>query len=367
MTRKIKKTDKSTICLNMIVKNEAHVIERCLESVKPLIDYWVIVDMGSTDGTQEKIKSILQDIPGELHECVWENFAHNRTEAIMLARGKADFLFVIDAADQLFIPGKFKLPKLTCDSYSLKIEQDDLIYWRKQLFRSAFDFYYTGVLHEVLTSREDRSQGKIEGLVYQYLSGGSRFFDTEKHLNDATTLEAALAKEPENKRYAFYLAQSWRDANEYEKALEAYQHRAMMGGREEEVYYSLYEIGRLSVKLELDDQIVIDRFLKAYEQRPTRAEALFSLAETLNLRGRQIAAYPFARAASEIPRPDDILFVNNSVYTWRALDEYAVSASWVGRYKEAIVANEKLLSSKALPESQYQRVRRNLEFCREKI
>src|SRR3990167_4045655 len=120
MTRKIKKTDKSTICLNMIVRNEVDVIERCLESVKPLIDYWVIVDTGSTDGTQDKIKSILQNIPGELHEQAWESFAHNRTEAIMFARGKADFLFVIDANDTLSIPPKFKLPKLNCDSYSLK-------------------------------------------------------------------------------------------------------------------------------------------------------------------------------------------------------------------------------------------------------
>ena len=37
-----------TINLCMIVKNEAHVIERCLASVLPLIDKWSIVDTGST-------------------------------------------------------------------------------------------------------------------------------------------------------------------------------------------------------------------------------------------------------------------------------------------------------------------------------
>ena len=42
-----------TICLNMIVKNEQPVIRRCLASVKEMIDYWVIVDTGSTDGTQD--------------------------------------------------------------------------------------------------------------------------------------------------------------------------------------------------------------------------------------------------------------------------------------------------------------------------
>jgi glycosyltransferase involved in cell wall biosynthesis len=44
-----------TISLCMIVKNESHVIERCLNSVKPLLDYVLIVDTGSTDNTIEVI------------------------------------------------------------------------------------------------------------------------------------------------------------------------------------------------------------------------------------------------------------------------------------------------------------------------
>src|SRR5574340_542399 len=92
---------KKTICLNMIVKNESKVIERCLASVKPIIDTWVIVDTGSTDGTQAIVREFLKDIPGELHERPWVNFGHNRNEALELARGKADYLLLIDADDKL--------------------------------------------------------------------------------------------------------------------------------------------------------------------------------------------------------------------------------------------------------------------------
>ena len=78
----------STLCLNMIVKDEAHVIRRCLDSVRSHLANWTIVDTGSTDGTQAIIRSHLRDLPGELHERPWRDFGTNRSEAIALARGK---------------------------------------------------------------------------------------------------------------------------------------------------------------------------------------------------------------------------------------------------------------------------------------
>lgn len=50
----------------MILKNDAPVIARCLASVLPLVDQWVIVDIGSTDGTQDIVRSAMQGIPGQL-------------------------------------------------------------------------------------------------------------------------------------------------------------------------------------------------------------------------------------------------------------------------------------------------------------
>ena len=50
-----------TICLTMIVKNESKVIRKCIDSVRDYINYWVIVDTGSTDGTQDLIKEIMAE------------------------------------------------------------------------------------------------------------------------------------------------------------------------------------------------------------------------------------------------------------------------------------------------------------------
>jgi glycosyltransferase involved in cell wall biosynthesis len=358
------------ICLNMIVKNEAKVIARCLESVKPILGSWVIVDTGSTDGTQAIIRSVMQGIPGELHERPWKDFGHNRTEAIELARAYTsigDYLFVIDADDVLAMVPRFEMPKLTKDAYELRVEDSGTSYMRLHLFRADLDFRYVGVLHEVLKTPEKSTRGRLDGLLYRRTGGGARSVNPNKYRNDAAVLEAALAAEPGNARYAFYLAQSWRDAGEHEKAIAAYEHRVKMGGWEEEVFTSLNEIGKSSVKLGRDDGTIIDAYLRAYERRPTRAEPLCNLAAYLRDLGRRAAAYPFARAAAEIPRPGDILFVDDATYAWRSLDEYAIAAFWVGRYKEGLAANQRLLASGALPAAERQRVERNMAFCREKM
>src|SRR5271154_6929613 len=111
---------KATICLNMIVKDEAPVIRRCLDSVRPFIDHWVIVDTGSSDGTQDIIRNHLKDLPGELIERPWVDFAHNRSEALAAARNKANYVLVIDADETLEADPGFAMPPLDLEPYNLE-------------------------------------------------------------------------------------------------------------------------------------------------------------------------------------------------------------------------------------------------------
>ena len=95
---------RATIALVMIVKDEAHVVTEAFDSVLEFIDTWCIVDTGSTDGTQDLIRSYFAEagIPGELHEREWVDFAHNRTEALQLSRGSAEYALMMDADDRLY-------------------------------------------------------------------------------------------------------------------------------------------------------------------------------------------------------------------------------------------------------------------------
>src|SRR5262245_6198425 len=153
-----------TICLNMIVKNEAPVIRRCLESVRSLIDYWVIVDTGSSDHTQDLIREQLKDIPGELHERAWHDFAHNRSEALDLARNHCDYLLLIDADEVIEINADFQLPRLTSDSYNIQIRYSGCTYLRRQLVRSSLPWRYEGVVHEYITCEQARTEDFLPGL-----------------------------------------------------------------------------------------------------------------------------------------------------------------------------------------------------------
>lgn len=356
----------ASVCLNMIVKNETGVIKRCLDSVRPFIDSWVIVDTGSTDGTQELIRRELADIPGELHERPWRNFGENRSEALELAKGKADYLLIMDADEELEVPAGFVMPELTADQYMLmhRRTQSELTWDLGTLVKSSLPWRYQGVVHEVIVCDAPYKTEPLRGpVVLGYFDSARNAPGAAvKYANDAHVLEEALVHEPENARYVFYLAQSYRDADMIPKAIEAYERRATMGGWDEEVFYSLYQIAVLGDRLGVERPLVLYAYLRAYEARPRRAEPLRALAAHFRNSGDWSQAELFARAAVAIPRPDDLLFVEDSVYAWHALDELAIAAYWLGKREEARELNQRLLSEGKLPEGERARVEKNLAF-----
>ena len=87
--------------LVMIVKNEAHGIRETLESFKPFIDRWTILDTGSTDGTQGIIRHVLDGITGALHEEPFVDFATSRNRALDLHSDATTYTVMPDSDDRL--------------------------------------------------------------------------------------------------------------------------------------------------------------------------------------------------------------------------------------------------------------------------
>lgn len=364
MSNTVKAMTHPKIVLAMIVKNEEDVLARCLASVKPLVSHWIIVDTGSTDRTREVAREAMAGIPGEIVDRPWKNFGHNRSEALALARAHGDYTLVIDADDTLELAPDFALPKLELDSYLVPIRYGSISYDRVQLLKNDKAWRYDGVIHEYPASSSAKTQGRIgRGLTYVISNDGARAKNPDRFRHDAELIEAALREEPDNRRYAFYLGQSYRDAGMPEEALAAYERRAAMGGWEEEVYNALYEAARLRERLKQPFDHVHAAYLKAYESRPRRAEALHDLARYCRFQKRFALGRAYALAATQIPRPDDSLFVGDSVYAWRAKDELAVSAYHCGDLALARRLNEELLASGHLPPAERARIEDNLGWC----
>jgi glycosyltransferase involved in cell wall biosynthesis len=362
------------ICLVMIVKDEEDVIERCLSSVAPFISYWIIVDTGSTDNTKQRIQEIMDgfEIPGEIHERPWVDFGTNRTESLKLAKGKCDYRWIIDADDYIELKdGKnpFTILDPSVDCYKFMYSLGNLQYYRAQMIKSNQDWVYEGVLHEYLAFKEGEgvfAEGTMgECIIKAAISPHKRAASLkEKYSNDAKVLEKALLNEPDNKRYIFYLAQSYRDAEDFEKAIENYKKRANMGGWQEEVYYSLYMIARISEKNGKHYSELADLYGRAWEYRPFRLEACFHAMRHLRASGRNYMAFVYGLSAYQNPGCKDILFIEPEIWQWRFLDEFSITCFYAGYPQKSVELCNKILSSDffpTLPEVERVRLRKNMD------
>lgn len=369
-----KKIQTIKLCLVMIVKDEEDTIKKCLSAVAPYISYWVIVDTGSKDKTKEVIQETMNafGIEGELHERPWVNFEVNRTESLNLAKGKCDYRWIIDADDTFIteIPGVNPFAGLdsTPDGYQLMYKLNILQYHRVQLVKSDQDWVYKGVLHEYLhLDKPNLFHGIVPSShVVADISPLKRAATLEeKYANDAKILEEALVKEPNNTRYVFYLAQSYRDSNQLEKSIETYQRRTSMGEWEEEVYYSMYMEAKLKEKLGHPIQEVTDMYSRAWEYRPARLECVFHAMRKLREQKRHLLAFAYGDVAIKTRGTSDILFVEPEIWQWRLLDEYSLAAYYIGNPELSFEKTKAIVNApffKDIHIEEQNRLKKNLEF-----
>jgi len=373
---------KTNICLNMIVKNEEKVLPRLIQSVKDYIDYYVIVDTGSTDGTIALIKEQMaqQGIEGEIHERPWVNFGVNRQQALELAveANKTEWLLFIDADEELAASDPKFYEKLEPGvSYNIEKHQGEVRYAVPHLLNIRSGKYrWEGPVHnyiQTLEGTKNRVTRDDVWIIYHPEQGAKSHGVTqeEKYLRDAQLLEDDLKLHPENTRSQFYLGQSYRDAGHLEKAFDAYKKRASMKGWDEEIFVAQLEAGRIAARLKKPEAVVLAELLSAYNVRPLRAEPLYELARYFRLQKNYAMAVLFAKAGVATVRPDDQLFVVQSIYDWQMIDELGVSTFWIKDYASSKVACEVLLAKVkaglSVSDSDVKRIKANLRAAKEKL
>jgi len=356
----------------MIVKNESKIIERCLDSVKGVVDCISICDTGSTDNTKEIIEQFLKknQIPGKVHEHKWQNFGHNRTLSAQAAQQTLTelhfplpdtYLLLLDADMLLEIEPGFNKDDLSADMYYVLQKY----YWisshyNTRLIRASKPWECRGVTHEYWACKESNNMGKLETLwIDDHDDGGCK---SDKFERDIKLLTEGLKSEPNNDRYMFYLAQSYMCIDQHDEAIRWYKTRIQKGGWPEEVWYSKMMIGDIYDKKDFWDN-ALHWYLDAYDYRPSRAEPLQKIATHYRLKSQNELAYLFAKQGSRIPFPkDDSLFISNDVYDYKFDEELSIAAYYTQNKEEGLEAADRLILKKGVPEVTQEQAHKNLLF-----
>ena len=314
-----------------MVKNESKIILRSMEAAAAFVDAFVVCDTGSTDNTVDLAKDFIEksNKPGGIVVHSWQNFGHNRTLSFMACRDFVKAVLGWDLARTycLLLDGdmvfrwtpEFSRDCLTGAGYSLIQKSGALHYYNARLLRLSDDWKCIGATHEYWGGPGTKNLPVSTIWIDDLNDGGSK---SDKFQRDARLLEAEREEQPNNPRTWFYLAQTYKDLGRIDDAIKAYERRIEIGGWREEVWYSHYMLSKLyATKNDLAMAEIWGSRAMAFHG--ARAEAVYNLCRLFRERGQHYKAWYYYTVGSKIPFPDDVLFLETSVY--RGLFSYEAS------------------------------------------
>jgi hypothetical protein len=339
-----------------IVKDERERIDACLTACERAgITVGTIVDTGSTDGTPQHIREAYPWC--RVVRRKWRNFGHNRSQAFALARGSADWLVALDADMTVEWDDGWE-PDPLVNSYALRMGDRDCDWRLPLLLRGDLPWRSVGAVHEYtcLPGGVLPHSVATDHVRVPYIDRGR---EPAKTLWQAGMLEEDLAREPDNPRTVFYLAQCRRELGDTVTARDLYARRATMdNGWEEEQWYAGYRVALLTP--EWNEQLPL--LLASWEARPHRLEPLYIAVRELNRRDLHRTAWGLVNAVDQHVTPDS-LFVQRSVWEWGMSFERSIAAWWVGRHDECREISQRLLEHPGLPDYIRPAIERNLTYC----
>jgi len=378
--------------LNMIVKNEEKVIERLLRTVSPLVDWYTIIDTGSTDKTKEIITNTMQElgIPGEVLDHEWVNFCTARNFALESIKGKAKWGFWIDADEQLILDPKFSklalkqhLEKGQYHNASTQVVYGRQKYFRSQLFLIDFEWEWKGAVHEVMLPKVKGTRIKncqIEGFHSLVTPDGSSWGDgskeaqKKKYEEHAVLLHEYIKTDPDV-RWIFYLAQSYRDCFDFANAEKWYAERInRKEGYWEELYFSQLMVAAAQAAQRKPISEVLESYAQCSKFDANRCEHYLPIIKHHQATGNWPTAYAISkfcveRYGGKNPFPKSSLFVDNSTYDWVLYDLHSMSAYYMGKYAESRTVYNKLrkaINKGLVPEHETKRMIDNQKWYTKK-
>ena len=353
------------LILTQIMKNESHVAERMLDSIKSIVDGVCVVDTGSTDnsidivrgwGEKNGIETYVFERPFDDFEKS-RNFSIQKTKEMFLGRndGHTYYSFWLDFDENLIIEPSFNKNNITRDLYMFNVYIGQMKYTRNEMFKLDKPCRFYGPVHEFIVCDEKNiTSGLLEGLrVNVQMDGASWQGKTsEKYLDHAHRLETYINNDRSDPRWIFYTAQSYHDSASIQdnkdeneerlrRSLRYYRERTeRTDGYPEEIYYAHFRIGTIMRNLEEPWNLTLQECLKAYAVDPLRGESIKTIIDYYLQMGEWHLAYLYSKFAKENfhgknPYPTRLLFVDEALYVWKFLEAHAACCFYTNRKDEA--------------------------------
>jgi len=350
------------IVLLTMVKNEERNVRRLFTSVSPWIDGIVLCDTGSTDGTVQLAKNVIEELklPGRIYQFPWENFGKSRTNAFTCFQTWVQKHTQWDPAKvfALLLDGDMILPNeeglhatlealnMNYGGVNLQQQNGGIIYYNTRLLRASEKWRCVGSTHEYWECEGKAVENVKAPIITDIGDGGCK---ADKFTRDAALLEADLLTDPNNVRTYFYLGQTYMSTGQQEKAIEILGKRIEMGGWDEERYVAHLYRGDCMKTLGRPVEAV-EEWLRGWQLRPHRTEAAMRLIshyrQTPNM---NFAAYTYIEKLFQLQlgetvegvaawKPlvnNDILFVSHSDMRYAIWEELGIVAYYVKKIEGA--------------------------------
>ena len=301
------------IHLCIMVKNGGELFEQMLLRNLNTFDRWTILDTGSTDGTIDAIKRILVGKKkGQLYEEPFINFRDSRNRCLELAGKTCKYNMMLD--DTYVVEGDVRsfLNEIRGDqfgdSYSLTVKSHDVEYISNRITKTEKNLRYIYTMHEVIQDKDNtnvrvpENRAIINDLNNDYMMNRSN----ARKEYDLKCLYEMLEEYPDEPRHLFYLGQTYKMLENFEKAAEYYYKRAFfhVAGFDQEKFDALFEFTRISIYQLNKPWKEFEKYYKlCMEWQPTRPEGSYFLGIHYYIEGDHATAFNYFKKTYEIGYP----------------------------------------------------------------
>jgi len=337
------------LSLCLIMRDNEHTIAPCLESIRPWVDELVCLDTGSTDATPR----IAERLGARVQSFAWcDSFSAARNESFRHARGEWIFWMdsddTIDAANgramRLLALGEtdpanmaFTM-KVHCPGTGKNGDVEVTAVDQVKLIRNFPEIRWDRRIHEQIIPAIRRAGGEILKTDLYLVHSGSDHSDEGKRRKldrDLRLLHLELQEFPDHPFTLFNLGMTYRDAQQYDEAINYLRRSIERSGECESHLRKAYALLVSSYSLASRNAAAFETCQQALKLFPNDSELRFQEGGLLSEMER------YADAAESYQRvlatPEDVHFasVEQGICSFLTRHNLAVAYTNLGRLNEA--------------------------------